>query len=77
MGVGAEIKKAAIDSGYRLGDLAKETGLRYPYFSARLNGHKDFTTREISAIARALGTTGWKILRRAEEAEKESKERDE
>lgn len=77
MDVGAEIKKAAIDSGYRLGNLAQETGLRYPYFSARLNGHKDFTTREISAIARALGTTGWEILRRAEEAEKESEERDE
>ena len=60
--IGNEIRKRAIDQGLTLGQLATQSGLKYPYFSKRLNGHKDFTIGELEQIAQTLGTHAWQIM---------------
>lgn len=67
MDVGTEVKLEAIRQGLQLGTIAKGTGMKRPYFSARVNGHREFSPCELSRIGRILGIPAWELLRRAEE----------
>lgn len=68
MNVGKEVRKAAIDKGVKLTDVAKGVHMKYPYFSARINGHRDFTANELTEIGDFLGLPGSEFMLRAEEA---------
>lgn len=51
-----------------MGALAEEVGMKRPYFSARINGHRDFTSGQLLAIGKKLGVPTWKLVQRVEEA---------
>lgn len=42
MDVGTEVKLEAVRQGLQLGNIAKSAGMKRPYFSARVNGHREF-----------------------------------
>lgn len=67
MDLGKEIKKEAIDRGVNLGELADLAGMKRPYFSVRVNGHRSFTADELARIATALNLPAWELMRRADE----------
>jgi transcriptional regulator with XRE-family HTH domain len=67
MDVGTEVKLEAVRQGLQLGSIAKNAGMKRPYFSARVNGHREFSPCELSRIGQVLGVPAWELLRRAEE----------
>lgn len=68
MHIGKEIKKACVDSGKTLKQVAAEAGMRREYFSSRINGHVEFRVEELCEIGEVLNVPGYELMRRAEEA---------
>jgi DNA-binding helix-turn-helix protein len=46
-------------------ELAEKTGLKRPYISLRLNGHRGFNAVDLDKIGLALGTPAWELMYRA------------
>lgn len=65
--IAQEVRLEAIRQGIKVQDLADRANLKRPYFSIRLNGHRDFTAGELVAIGEALGVPAWELMRRAGE----------
>lgn len=66
--VAAEVRAQMGRTRTSTADLARAAGLRRQTLSERLNDHSPFTLTELTAVAKALGTTAGVLMRRAEEA---------
>lgn len=72
MGIGKEIRKAAIDEDMTLGAVADKAGMKRTRFSQCINGHTDFTADELTLIGAAVGVQAWELMRRATESDSEA-----
>lgn len=61
----AVIRDEAARIGMTITKLAEKTGLKRPYISLRLNGHRGFTVVDLDKIGGALGTPAWELMYRA------------
>lgn len=61
----AVIRDEAARVGMTITELAEKTGLKRPYISLRLNGHRGFNAVDLDKIGRALGTPAWELMYRA------------
>lgn len=61
----AVIRDEAARVGMTITDLAEKTGLKRPYISLRLNGHRGFNAVDLDKIGLALGTPAWELMYRA------------
>ena len=61
----AVIRDAAARVGMTITELAEKTGLKRPYISLRLNGHRGFNAVDLDKIGLALGTPAWELMYRA------------
>lgn len=59
------IRDEAARVGMTITELAEKTGLKRPYISLRLNGHRGFNAVDIDKIGLALGTPAWELMYRA------------
>lgn len=51
--------------GLSITELAEKTGLKRPYISLRLNGHRGFNADDLDKIGRVLYVPGWELMYRA------------
>lgn len=61
----AVIRDEAARVGMTITELAEKTGLKRPYISLRLNGHRGFNAVDLDKIGLALGTPAWELMYRA------------
>lgn len=61
----AVIRDEAARVGMTITDLAEKTGLKRPYISLRLNGHRGFNAVDLDKIGLALGIPAWELMYRA------------
>lgn len=61
----AVIRDEAARVGMTITELAEKTGLKRPYLSLRLNGHRGFNAVDLDKIGLALGTPAWELMYRA------------
>jgi len=61
----AVIRDEADRVGMTITELAEKTGLKRPYISLRLNGHRGFNAVDLEKIGLALGTPAWELMYRA------------
>lgn len=61
----AVIRGEAARVGMTITELAEKTGLKRPYISLRLNGHRGFNAVDLDKIGLALGTPAWELMYRA------------
>lgn len=59
------IRDEAARVGMTITELAEKTGLKRPYISLRLNGHRGFNAVDLDKIGLALGTPAWELMYRA------------
>lgn len=59
------IRDEAARIGMTITELAEKTGLKRPYISLRLNGHRGFNAVDLDKIGLALGTPAWELMYRA------------
>lgn len=59
------IRDEAARVGMTITELAEKTGLKRPYISLRLNGHRGFNAVDLDKIGRALGVPAWELMYRA------------
>ena len=52
------IRILLVRKGMKQTDLMKSAGLKQNYFTTRINGHRDWTLKELDRISIALGLTG-------------------
>ena len=60
-----EIRAECARQGIRLADLAGRVGLTPAAMSRRLNGHTDFTVREVLKVSTELGIDAADLMRAA------------
>lgn len=65
----AVIRDEAARVGMTITELAEKTGLKRPYISLRLNGHRGFNAVDLDKIGIALGTPAWELMYRARAAD--------
>jgi transcriptional regulator with XRE-family HTH domain len=63
--VAAAIRAARSDKGFTQESFAAHVGLDRSYYGAIERGKHNMTLDTLAAIAQGLGTTAWKLLRRA------------
>lgn len=61
----AVIRDEAARIGITITELADKTGLKRPYISLRLNGHRGFNAVDLDKIGEALGVPAWELMYRA------------
>lgn len=61
----SEIRGECAKQGITLGDLAERVGLTPAAMSRRLNGHTEFTIREVIAVSAVLGIDAAALMRAA------------
>ena len=59
------IREEMVRAGLSITELADETGLKRPYLSLRLNGHRGFNADDLDRIGRVLDVPGWELMYRA------------
>lgn len=65
----AAIRDEVARVGMSITSLAEKTGLKRPYISLRLNGHRQFSAADLDKIGDALGVPGWELMYRANGSE--------
>lgn len=68
----AVIRDEADRVGMTITELAEKTGLKRPYISLRLNGHRGFNAVDLDKIGLALGTPAWELMYRARSGDEAS-----
>ena len=63
--IAGEIRAECARQGITAGDLAGRAGLTPAAMSRRLNGHTEFTLREVIAVCAALGIDLAQLMRAA------------
>lgn len=66
MGVETEIRAEMARQGVTVVELAEKTGLKRPYLSLRLNGHKGLLVDHLVRIGTVLGVSPAELMRRAD-----------
>ena len=66
MGVETEIRAEMARQGVTVVELAEKTGLKRPYLSLRLNGHKGLLVDHLVRIGAVLGVSPAELMRRAD-----------
>ena len=59
------IREEMAHAGLSITELADKTGLKRPYLSLRLNGHRGFNADDLDRIGRVLDVPGWELMYRA------------
>ncbi|WP_048726299.1 helix-turn-helix domain-containing protein [Kytococcus sedentarius] len=59
------IREEMVRAGLSITELADKTGLKRPYLSLRLNGHRGFNAADLDRIGRVLDVPGWELMYRA------------
>lgn len=66
MNLAYAIRGLMAERGITQPELAEQIGMSPATLSTRLNGHTEFTMKEIGAIARAFGVTIHEVVEREE-----------